>query len=125
MRIYVAAPYKMMEAAQAASRLIQNAGHVVVSRWINPSAQAGLVEHERAAMDLKDLDEADCLILLTIPYGTMMPGGARHVEFGYSLAKGKRVCFVGDYETIFCHLPQVHCYSTIGAFLHFIEGGKL
>ena len=56
-----------------------------------------------ALHDLEDVDSADTLVLLSLPGG----GGGKNVEFGYALAKGKRLLLCGEPRNVFEHLPQV------------------
>jgi nucleoside 2-deoxyribosyltransferase len=97
-------------------------GHVTVSRWSmresthflvdGLSPQAKDDERRRFAMeDIEDIDKADIVIsLMEEPRG---PGrGGRHVEFGYALARGKRLICVGPRETVFHHLINVEHFAT-------------
>lgn len=54
-----------------------------------------------AHLDLDDVNRADALVLYTEPYGTPVPGGGRHVEFGYAFGRGKHMVIVGPHENIF------------------------
>ncbi len=117
-KVYVAARYPMITEARAAANLLKQANYEVTSRWLDGVNRA---LHDAAIEDLEDVRAADYLMLLTLPEGTSYSGGGRHVEFGYALALGKRVIAVGHYETLFCYLPQVRVYPTVGAAINFMN----
>jgi hypothetical protein len=58
--------------------------------------------------DLEDIDAADTVISFTYPVDGVK--GGRHVEFGYALAKGKRLIVVGPRQHIFHTLAEVDWY---------------
>jgi hypothetical protein len=43
-------------------------------------------------------------------------GGGRHVEFGYGMAKGKRLVLIGERENVFHDHPSVEVYPTLSAW---------
>lgn len=104
MKVYVAAPWPLREAARTlAEALSAHEGILVTSRWVS-------VECENAAgaqMDLEDVDEANTLVLYNPPEWVNAGGGGRHTEFGYALAKGKRLIVYGKISNVFHELPQV------------------
>jgi hypothetical protein len=55
-------------------------------------------------MDLSDIDASECVISHTLNRGDLYTGGGRHIEFGYALARGKRLFNVGGHENVFHHL---------------------
>jgi hypothetical protein len=97
----------------------------VVSRWIDLKEEAGGFltaphDHVRYAQaDLEDIDECDVLVGFTASYlGNAGPGrGGRHVEWGYALARGKRLVLIGAREHIFHTLPQVAVYDWFTDFI--------
>lgn len=112
MKIYVAGLYsKLAELAEESKKLI-DAGFEVTATWLQ-NAEDGLTFEHVAHIDLNDVDAAAVLILYTEPYGTPVPGGGRHVEFGYALGKGKQIIIVGPRENIFhwhrdvMHFPRI------------------
>ena len=121
MKIYVAALYSMREteAAEAARVVLEN-GHECTARWIG-GGEVGKSQAGAAVMDIEDIDAAEALIMLALPYGTMFKGGGRHFEMGYAHGRGKRIAVVGDHESVFCHLPSVMVCPTVGAAIHFLE----
>jgi nucleoside 2-deoxyribosyltransferase len=71
---------------------------------------------EQAQVDLDDIDACDIFVL----FGDKVPKtirGGKHVEFGYALAKGKRVVVIGPQENIFQYLPHVVRYRSLEDFL--------
>lgn len=122
-KVYVAAmaSQRLYEAAAAATAL-RKAGYEVTSRWLNGlAADTGMTEQAAALMDLEDVRAGDYLMLLTRPMGANYSGGGRMVEFGYALALGKNMIVVGDFEMLFCHLPNVRVFPTVEAAIHFME----
>lgn len=120
MKIYLAARYSRHPEMQGARDVLAALGHEVTSRWIDchtdvsgdfassftpeqlniaPDLCAPLGRH-----DIEDVDAAQTVISFTD--GTGGKGG-RHVEFGYALARGKRMILVGPREHIFHTLPEV------------------
>lgn len=123
MKIYLASLYSEMPRMVAWRDFLVDAGHVVTSQWID-GAEINKSRGAAATMDLADVDRADCLILMTLPLGTMFKGGGRCVEFGYALAKRKLTIIVGEAENIFCHLPQVLQFESIHEAIKYISEGK-
>ena len=66
-----------------------------------------------AGHDLADVDEADWVVSFTGAGGRR---GGRHVDFGYALARGKRLFVVGPREHVFHTLPAVEHFPTWAAF---------
>jgi hypothetical protein len=119
-KVHIAARHGLRtKAAQVAARL-KRVGHEVVSRWIDGRGQ-GVPAAEDALYTLTDIVVADCVVFLSeSPWEpTPLPGANdRHVEFGYALRSGKRLCLLGPRETGFCHLPQVERYSNVRELIH-------
>jgi len=122
-KVYVAAWYSERARAKAAARELERAGYVITSPWIDGGTDTaqGYELMKAAIEDLNGVVQADYLMLLALPFGTQYSGGGRWVEFGYALALGKRMVVIGSHETIFCHLPQVRVYSTVGAAINFMD----
>lgn len=86
--------------------VLEKAGHTVTSEWINGS-HGGDDRAEYARLDLRDVDGADALIFFSeSPEGSRTRGG-KHVEFGYAMARGKRIFIVGPCVNVFHHLPEI------------------
>lgn len=120
MKIYIAAMYSRMEEMRGPAATLRRLGHEVTARWID-GAEATLDERPSGAlMDLEDIDRADAVVSFTQPFGSLYKGGGRHVEFGYGVAKGKRLIVIGDREQIFHHLPQVEVFKSLDEALAFL-----
>jgi hypothetical protein len=120
MRIHLAArPERRDRALRVATRL-RKAGHRVVSRWIR-SKRARTTIAESAAYTLTDIAVADCVVFFSerLRRRRMRRWTSdRHVELGYALRSGKRLCVIGPRETSFCHLPDVERYTTVKEFIY-------
>lgn len=124
-KIYLAARYSRNAEMRGVRDVLSTLGFEVTSRWIDlhpdvvgdfsssfgaaplnedPTRCAPLGQH-----DLDDIDRADWVVSFTC--GTGGKGG-RHAEFGYALAKGKRLFVVGPREHVFHTLPQVEVFAT-------------
>mgnify|MGYP001616147807 CR=1 FL=1 len=73
--------------------------------------------HSVTSFSQEDIDKADAVLSFTHPRGTMTTGGGRHVEFGYALAKGKKVALIGERENIFHDHPSVEVFSNINNWM--------
>lgn len=106
MRVYLASNYSTHPEMRINARLLESLGHVVTSEWIS-GTHGGEDRAAYAEIDLRDVDSADALIFFAAsPEGSRTRGG-KHVEFGYALAKGKRIFLVGMPANVFHHLPGV------------------
>jgi len=106
MKVYIAGRYSKLAELKQESLQFEAAGIEITSSWLN-NMEDGLTFEDIAVLDLNDVDRADTLVLYTEPYGTLVPGGGRHVEFGYALGRGKRVLIVGPLENVFSWHPSV------------------
>lgn len=123
MKVYVAGRYKQLAYLAEEAKKFTAAGHEVTSSWLD-NAEEGMSFEDVAILDLKDVDRADALVLYTEPYGTPIPGGGRHVEFGYALGKGKRVFIVGPLENIFHWHPDVKLFPVTDYLVRYLHGNK-
>jgi nucleoside 2-deoxyribosyltransferase len=114
MKIYIAAMYSRREEMDRKANLLKHKGFEITSSWIYSSGE-GLSLSDIALVDLADIDRADAIVSFTNEIGTIT--GGRHVEFGYGLAKGKRLILIGGRENIFHYHPSVEQYSTLDAWL--------
>lgn len=118
MKIYVASMWSARDDSRNLARKLILARHGVTSRWLLDSHSGSATPAEqRATWDLEDVDAADALVLVTLPVGTTYEGGGRQVEFGYAVARGKRVFVLGEREHLFCHLPQIVACATVDDLL--------
>lgn len=132
--VYLAARYsRNAEMRGVRDALVAAFGMEVTSRWIDlhpdivgefggdlsesqgsaslngsPEKCAVLGQH-----DLADLDRADWVVSFT---GTGGRRGGRHVQFGYALARSKRLMVVGPREHVFHTLPEVEHFAGWLAF---------
>lgn len=128
--VYVAAQWaRRMEAAVAAQHL-RNAGFLIVSTWHDgdPDSVEGdykasgeereNLQAELASKDVQEItDEADMVLLLSEPPGSVQAGGNRHIEFGIGYAQGKTCVVVGPKELMFHRLPGVLQFDTLKDFI--------
>jgi hypothetical protein len=119
MKLYLAAPYAAREATAAAAVRLRAAGWTITSTWHDlPEVDQDMAtdyELSNAARQCcEEIAEAEALMLFasddTSTFG-------RHVEFGYALAKDKKLFLVGICESIFQYLPAVFQVGTLDEFL--------
>ena len=72
-------------------------------------------QKELAYRDMRELDEADALFLLT--EGCDMAPGGMHFEAGYAYAEGKHVVVIGPRVTVFYHMGFFNWYPSVQDFL--------
>lgn len=132
MKIYLAARYSRCPEMREAAKLLSDAGHTIVSRWINGgheiskegSAQAHFLERRIFALDdYADLTSCDCCINFTEEPRTTLTRGGRHVEFGIALALDKVCIVVGPAENVFHCLPRVIILDSAEEILSTLERG--
>lgn len=115
MKIHIAGRHDVRTKAKYLAEQLTDAGHEVVSRWLRgESKRASLADKAQGA--LTDVVVADCLVLFAETSEERSANKAdweRHVEFGYALKAGKRLCVLGLLETAFCHLEQVQQYRSV------------
>lgn len=113
MKVYVAGLWENRKHIAEEAELIKRAGHTITSRWLGEDGGLdGMGDETTAMADLEDIDRADVVVSYTLKRGTQFVRGGRHVEFGYGLAKGKKVIVIGDLENIFHNHPKVRQYAT-------------
>lgn len=116
MKVYLAALFSRREEMEQIADRLKGCGFDIVARWVY-GGEDGLTREQIALLDLEDVDRADAVVSFTHPRGTLTSGGGRHAEFGYALAKGKRVIVIGEREHIFHHHPTVEAYPNLEAWL--------
>ena len=120
-QFYVAAPFELRDQARLLRDAVQATGRVCTASWIDEPA--GQDDAQGALIDLRDIDDADVLILLN-PEGWERRGtGGRHVETGYALASIGRVAIVGVRSNIFHHLGEdvVDVFATTEELLAWLD----
>ena len=68
-----------------------------------------------AHKDLREIDESDCVIVITEQCESV-PGGM-HFEAGYAYAQGKRVIVIGPRVNVFYYMGSLEYYPSIADFL--------
>lgn len=118
MKVYLAARFSRREEVRRYSIQLQSLGHTCECRWLTDPTHRIEVDHlagnslqfntELAFHDLHDLDASDTVVFFS-------PGGSRggcHVEFGFALARTKRLIWVGERQHVFSYLPQVEWFPS-------------
>lgn len=134
-KIYLAARYSRNDEMRGVRDVLTVHGFEITSRWIDlhpdvvgdfsasfttemlntrPAECAPLGQH-----DLDDIDRADWVVSFTGQGGAK---GGRHVEFGYGLARGKRMIVVGPCENVFHTLAGVDRFASWYAFAIYMAG---
>jgi len=115
MSIYLAARYSRKQEIDNFAKLIEKAGFEVGSTWHSTDAvsQEGNFNDENkdtwrglAKQDLKELEEADILIMFTESPNVGIPRGGRHVEYGFFLHRRRhnrdlKIYIIGPVENLF------------------------
>lgn len=120
MNIYLAAGRHRIGRARSVARALRRAGHHVTSRWLNGRSHSCL-PGDNAMYSLADIVVADCLVLIARRRRDERKHpetGDRHVELGYALRAGKRVCVLGEAESLFHCLPDVERYGDMEELIH-------
>jgi len=105
---------------EAVANRLKTFGFDIVARWVY-GGEDGLSREQIAILDIADVDACDVLVSFTQPYGALTKGGGRHVEFGYALARGKRLVVIGSRENVFHHAPNVSVFPTLDDWLHHLN----
>jgi nucleoside 2-deoxyribosyltransferase len=116
MKVYLAALFSQRPEMEEVADRLKDAGMEITARWVY-GGEEGLTREQIAVLDLEDVDKADVVISFTHPRGTPTSGGGRHVEFGYGLAKGKKLILIGHRENVFHDYPGVEVFPTVDAWL--------
>lgn len=123
MKIYLAAPFSERAQMEAAADWLKTQGHEITARWVY-GGEDGLTRGQIALLDIEDVDACDTLVSFTKPRGTLTTGGGRHVEFGYGLARGKKMILIGERENVFHHHPLVEVHDSLQRWLSFVSYKK-
>lgn len=127
--LYLASRYSRREAIVSYAEVLMGFGFNITSRWIRGSHQAeneqlhaGSVAEQFARDDLRDLEDADELILFTDPPRAAHPSrGGQWVEMGYALGRGIPVTIVGQHANVFCCLESILQFTTFAEFIGYLE----
>ncbi len=107
-RIYIAASFPRKAEAHDLARMLQDLGHLVVSRWHDENGQSAKDDPALWPKDApRDVDDVlDCDIFLCLTGDTLSRGG-RHTELGIALSTKKKVIILGPREQVFHALPCI------------------
>jgi hypothetical protein len=121
MKIYLAAAWSRREEISRVADRLRTVGIEITSNWLTEETALQTVAKEkflrdRAYIDLADVDRADALVRFTDPEAITISAeaiprcllsGARMVEMGYALAKGKTVYVVGGKQNVFDRIGSI------------------
>ncbi len=114
MKVYLAAKFGEKNEMRDWARMIEDAGHQVVSSWLDEKHDSDAEASEEvmiaaAKQNMLDVLEADVLVTKSQAQGTAHTGGGRHFEFGFAVAEGIDVIVVGPKgEHVFHYLEGIH-----------------
>lgn len=111
-KVYLAARFSKRANMEEKANILKACGFEITSRWVY-GGEDGLSREQIAMLDLADVDRADIVVSFTEPEGSYNRGGGRHTEFGYALAKNKRMVLIGPREQVFHHHAAVEQYETL------------
>jgi len=114
-KVYLCAGASIADELNEHARTLRQHGAAVVSRWHGMSHPRLELDdprlEERALTDLKDLREADLIVVFSMK-GRGSNRGGRHVELGFALAHGIRAVLIGDPEHAF-HTVVTYRFETV------------
>lgn len=119
-KLYLAARFSDRPAMETIGDRLKALGFEITARWVY-GGEDGLTREQIALLDIEDVDACDTVVSFTQAYGSMNKGGGRHVEFGYGMAKGKRLVVIGERENVFHHFPSVEVHHTFDAWLRHLN----
>lgn len=128
LKVYLAARYSEKHEMFAQAEIFRGRGIEVTSSWLEESHAPTIQMSDIAVDDLtfyarndiRDIESADWLVFSSVEPTTPTVRGGRHVEFGYALAKGKKILVVGPEENIFHHLPAIQHVNDWETALNFL-----
>jgi nucleoside 2-deoxyribosyltransferase len=120
LKFYLAAGFSRKEEIAAKSCQLVGIGVGVTSTWptekVNPNHSLNDVSDEylriHGEKDIREIDEADGVILFTQECTKPFVRGGRMHEFGYAHGRGKRLIVCGPRENIFHYIPGVEVFPT-------------
>lgn len=109
LKVYLASRHEDRPEVIAVRKRLLKMDIEVTSRWLLEGGvlKTNIVENEQKGSehvlqnDLEDIDAADAVVVFSPKKAFGNSTGGRHVEFGYSLAKGKTLILVGYRENVF------------------------
>ena len=126
MVFYLASQYARRDELRVYAQLLTDAGHTVTSRWLLDTNSLtvcvkDLAEDDLSFMavrDIEDIDKAEALVAFSEAPEVATKRGARHVEFGYAIAKKMSIFVVGPRENVFHFLPVVKRHDDINSLIN-------
>jgi nucleoside 2-deoxyribosyltransferase len=109
--IYLASRFGKRFLLQGYRNDLQRAGHICTSRWIDLREENEADAAECAAIDLEDIELSDTFVMFGDKPRSTLSRAGHHVEFGYALARGKRMILVAHRENIFAHLSAIEFFE--------------
>lgn len=115
MKLYLAARFGRQAELRRYRTILEHAGHEVTSSWLDSKKMVTKPGDCRiwAEDDLRDLIEAEGIILWSENPKRGWLRGGRHTEFGYALNAGLKCFVIGPRENIFHYLHDVHMFSNL------------
>lgn len=90
----------------------------VTSRWISDHFESA---SENALADISDLDSAAVVLVFADQFG-QRPGRGKYFEFGYAVARGKRIIVIGrEPYMVFYDLPGVTVVPDLDAAIRVLR----
>lgn len=108
-RIYISAPFELLEVAKLLRSILEDTGQVVVTaRWLNEQLGDKLFDAPaKERRDREDMDNSDLMIAINPEEWRFKGTGGRHAEVGYMIAIGKPIYVFGAATNVFHHNPHV------------------
>lgn len=113
--VYLAARYSEKDEINQVADMFRSRGISVTSSWLDEShdPKSSMADIPTdflkvyAETDIRDIDSADWFVFHSVDPDVATVRGGRHVEFGYALAKRKKILVVGPKENIFHHISGI------------------
>jgi nucleoside 2-deoxyribosyltransferase len=119
--LYLAAPYQTMFYMRHLRDALQTRGWEVNAHWLDEDPEKFGLKSEYAIRDMREISEADAVIVYN-PYAYERSGsGGRHVELGLALAQKKLVIVFGRPSNVFHLAPGVRLATSIEHIFTILE----
>jgi hypothetical protein len=113
--VYLSAAYSEKNRVKQFALRLHNFGIKVTSTWMDESYEPDVKMSdvpesflkETACNDCSEMDEAEIMVLFSVPCTTLTVRGGKHFETGYMVHSGKEVYVIGPKENIFHHLSNM------------------
>lgn len=121
MKLYIASNYNSHPEMRGIAARLEASGHFVTSEWIQGTHGSGDQNERWARIDIRDLEAAEGLVLFTEDFSNSRVRGGKHVEFGYAMAKGKRLFIIGARRNVFHSLSEVAAFAEIQGLIDHLK----